>query len=202
MPFASAQSRRRGALSRSSWNFNYKVVEHTIHSEIGAETVTANRDRVGELTVATSQSVPQWPRELHHAPFSRPHRCAWPLVGPAGTHQSCYGTFNPVMGQLLCQPHFGLRHQHLIPNCSYPWPRRPDLRRRPIGRRCSALRRPTPSWRRSRRTLATAPYPSSRRPSRATAEHVGTRPPSAPKLPTVLRRATAATAPPLVLSSA
>ena len=92
IPLAGTQRRRRGALSRSSWNFNYKVVDHTVNSEIGAEAVTANRDRVGELTVATSQSVPQWPRELHHAPFSRPRRCAWPFVGPASTHQSCYGT--------------------------------------------------------------------------------------------------------------
>ena len=44
LPLAGTQSRRRRALSRSSWNFNYKVVDHTVNSEIGAEAVTANRD--------------------------------------------------------------------------------------------------------------------------------------------------------------
>ena len=134
IPFAGAQSRPRGALNVRP-EFHIKSSRHTIHSGIGAETVTANRDRVGELTVApvnrfrsglVNCTMLLFPGTSVCLAFHRASEYASILLWDI---QSCYG-------QLLCQPHFGLRHQHLISNCSYPWPRRPDLRRRPIGRRC------------------------------------------------------------------
>ena len=84
--FARAPKRRHGALGHWADRGKCSTAKRATDGEVAIKSVTAVCGPRGEVSTATGQSAPRWPRELDHAPFSRPHQYVRPFIGPARTH--------------------------------------------------------------------------------------------------------------------